>query len=98
MTQALLPLPNVAIPGVERCRTNEVEVPKIQECPGSSERLGPQEKARVEMVMVGESGVNPSKSKAEKIQEGLERTIRYVSSQSCGCYFIIPRSHRYFHL
>ena len=79
MTQALLPLPNVAIPGVGRCNTSEVEGPKIRECPGSPGRLAPQP-ARVEMGMVGESELQQPKSKAEKIQEGLERTIRYVST------------------
>ena len=76
MTQALIPLPNSVIPGVERC---EVEVPKIGVCPGSAGLLDPQPDLRVERRMVGESDLQLHKSKAEKIQEGLERTIRYVA-------------------
>ena len=77
MTQALLPLPNVAIPGVERCDSNESSVRKIEECPGRSGCLGPQ-LAKAEMGKAGENDLQHPRSRAEKIQEGLERTIRCV--------------------
>ena len=72
MTQALLSLSNSAIRGVERC---EVEVSKIGVFLGCVRLLDPQPDQTLERRMVGESDLQPAKSKAEKIQEGLERTI-----------------------
>ena len=73
MTQACLRRASVVIPGTERCDLNGEEEDESGECSGS---INQQEH---QLTEAGHSGENSKMHKIqEKIQEGLERTIRYV--------------------
>ena len=73
MTQACLRRASVVIPGSEKCDLNGEEEDGGGECSGSISQQDHQ------LTDAGHSGENSKmQKKQEKIQEGLEKTIRYV--------------------